>query len=57
MILLMISLSSDFISSLKNGDPAIPIESQIATTLTTFAILESLQTGNAVDIKPDELLT
>ena len=47
----------DFISSLKNGEPAIPLTSQIATTLTTFAIHESLQTGNAVDIILDEYLS
>jgi polar amino acid transport system substrate-binding protein len=47
---------SAFIDSLGTGVPAIPWTSQIATTLTTFAILESLDTGMPVDIDPGVLL-
>lgn len=47
---------SAFIDSLGTGVPAIPWTSQIATTLTTFAILESLDTGMPVDIDPGALL-
>ena len=46
----------EFITSLKNGMPAISLESQLATTLTTFAILESLDSGQAVDIDMGALL-
>ncbi len=43
---------SSFVDSVRSGGPSpIPLDSQIATTLTTFAILESLRTGVSVDLK------
>ena len=47
----------DFITSLQTGKPAISMQSQIATTLSTFAVLESLDTGQPVDIDTGALLT
>ncbi len=43
-----------FVTALKTGIPAISIASQIATTLASFAVLESLKTGKAVAINPED---
>lgn len=45
---------SEFVTALKTGNPAISMESQIATTLASFAVLESLETGHPVKINMDE---
>lgn len=45
---------AEFVTSLKSGTPAIPMNSQIATTLASFAVLESLETGNSVKIDTGE---
>jgi polar amino acid transport system substrate-binding protein len=45
----------EFITSLKTGTPAIGMSSQISTTLATFAILESLETGQPVEVNPGDL--
>ncbi|MCK5116089.1 MAG: bi-domain-containing oxidoreductase [Candidatus Aegiribacteria sp.] len=46
----------EFITALKTGKPAISMRSQLATTLASFAVLESLETGKAVDIDIGHLL-
>ncbi|MCK4806007.1 MAG: bi-domain-containing oxidoreductase [Candidatus Aegiribacteria sp.] len=46
-----------FITALKTGNPAISMKSQLATTLASFAVLESLETGEAIDISIGDLLT
>ncbi len=43
-----------FVTALKTGMPAISITSQIATTLASFAVLESLKTGKPVTINPED---
>lgn len=40
----------EFVTALKTGTPAISMDSQIATTLASFAVLESLETGAAIKI-------
>lgn len=40
----------EFVSALKTGTPAISMDSQIATTFASFAALESLETGKAIQI-------
>ena len=43
----------EFVSALKTGQPAISITSQIATTLASFAVLESIETGQPVLINAE----
>jgi len=40
----------EFVTALKTGTPAISMDSQIATTLASFAVLESLETGATIKI-------
>ena len=40
----------EFVTALKTGKPAISMDSQIATTLASFAVLESIETGAAIKI-------
>lgn len=40
----------EFVTALKTGIPAISMDSQIATTLASFAVLESIETGAAIKI-------
>jgi polar amino acid transport system substrate-binding protein len=47
----------EFITALKTGKPAISMRSQLATTLASFAVLESLETGKAIDISIGDLQT
>jgi len=44
----------EFVTALTTGTPAITMDSQIATTLASFAVLESIETGRAVDINTEE---
>jgi predicted dehydrogenase/threonine dehydrogenase-like Zn-dependent dehydrogenase len=45
-----------FVSSLRSGKPAIPLRSLIATSETTFCILDSLRGGEPVRVDLDGLL-
>ena len=40
----------EFVTALKTGTPAISMDSQIATTLASFAVLESIKIGAAINI-------
>jgi len=42
-----------FVTALRTGIPAIPISSQIATTLASFAVLESIRTGRPAAVTPE----
>lgn len=42
-----------WVQALQNGTPAIPFESLLLTTETTFAILDAIQSGQAVAINLD----
>ncbi len=44
----------EFVTALKTGKPAISVTSQIATTLASFAVLESMKTGNPVTINTED---
>lgn len=44
-----------FLDALETGVPAIPMESQILTTLAGFAILESLKTEAQVRLRPETI--
>jgi polar amino acid transport system substrate-binding protein len=44
-----------FLDALETGVPAIPMESQILTTLAGFAILESLKTEAPVRLRPETI--
>jgi len=45
----------EFVTALKTGKPAISMTSQIATTLASFAVVESMKTGNPVAINIEDL--
>jgi len=45
-----------FVDSMSSGVPAIPLRSIVATTETTFCILDSLRSGEPVPVDPDGLL-
>lgn len=44
-----------FIDALIAGKPAIPMDSQVATTLATMAVLESLETGKPVPLNTEDI--
>ena len=48
---------AEFITALQTGKPVISMISQLATTLPSMAVLESLETGQAVNIDMGDLLT
>lgn len=41
-----------FFEAVRGGRPPVSLESLAATTLTTFAIIESIRSGSAVDLEP-----
>ncbi|PIS30992.1 oxidoreductase [Candidatus Saganbacteria bacterium CG08_land_8_20_14_0_20_45_16] len=43
-------------SSLRDGGVAIPFDSQLLTTLTTFAIIKSIKSGHSQEITLDDLV-
>jgi predicted dehydrogenase len=44
-----------FFDSIRNGTPPVPFKEYVNTTMTTFAIIESIKSGNSVDVKMDLL--
>jgi polar amino acid transport system substrate-binding protein len=44
-----------FVSALKTGEPAIAMDSQIATTLASFAVLQSIETGKEILIDTEKI--
>lgn len=45
---------AEFVTAVKNGMPAIEMKSQIATTLATFAVIESIRSGKSISIDPED---